>query len=151
MNETGVVSVFRVAISPDGARALVLSGTPSNATAWMFTVARDSSGVPLGLEDGQAILGIHGQIADLSWAGSSSYVVVRSAESSADSGDMELDEVAIGGFVSQSEVPDQALAVSAGLTTTNVCVKARSGSVTCRTGALWQAMPAAFADVRFPG
>lgn len=151
INETGVVSVFRVAISPDGARALVLSGTPSNATAWMFAVARDSSGVPLGLEDGQAILGIHGQITDLSWAGSSSYVVVRSAESSADSGDMELDEVAIGGFVSQSEVPDQPLAVSAGQTTTNVCVKARSGSVTCRTGALWQAMPAAFADVRFPG
>lgn len=137
----------RIAISPDGARALVLA----DGSAWIATVERDANGRPQTLSHAEAVAGVGARIRDVSWSGDDAFVLIRPKTADEGGAGTELVEVELGGLVSTSGAPDGVVEVSAGSSAENICARTDAGSVHCRSGALWQDMPADFLGIRFPG
>lgn len=143
--------VRRIAVSPDGARALLI-GDARDPGLRMAPILRDADGRPTGLGTVEPLAGVGADVVDASWSGSGSFVVVRDRPGEGpESSGVELAEVEVAGLVSSSTAPEGAVEVSAGSTAFNVCARTSDRSVHCRVGALWQDMPSSIVDIRFPG
>lgn len=145
------VGMWRVVISPDGARALLMRRTTEGATVLLASVERDGAGVPTGFSGLETIGELGAAVHDVSWVGEDSFVAIRTKSAGSAGEGLELVSVDLGGLIEVTSVPDGASSVSAGSHEENVCVRTSSGSVHCRAGALWQDMPADITEVRFPG
>lgn len=140
----------RIAVSPDGARALLIGSEPAGSPLMLATITRDGQGRPTGLASITPVAGVGPNVQDASWAGEDAFVVLRRRAEEAGAG-VELAEVQLGGFVTASSAPEGAEEISAGSGTGNVCARTRGPAILCRSGALWQEMPAELVDIRYPG
>lgn len=140
----------RVAISPDGARALVVKGSGDSASAMLFSIERNDAGVPLSLTHGETIAGLESGVIDVSWVASTSFIAAHTVESEA-AGAVSLASITLGGLSTSSPAPTGTVSVTAGASTSSVCVRTAAGTVQCRSGALWQMLPKGIRDLHFAG
>lgn len=141
----------RVAVSPDGARALLIGADHSDKSLMIATIVRDRQGKPTSLSSLSVIEGIVSMVEDASWAGTDAFVVLRRKQNEDGTGSAELAEVQLGGFLTASSAPEGAEEISAGSGPGNVCTRTHTGTLHCRSGALWQDMPSGLVDIRYPG
>lgn len=127
--------ITAIAISPDGARALVQRGgkIPS---LWVAAVRRSHQGDPIALANAERLGGIPGQILDASWSGNNSVVALVKND-----GEMQV-------AVSNLSMPAQTLSapktvssISSGVNTQSVILNAPDGSSFQRSGGSWRQLP----------
>lgn len=143
--------VHSVAISPDGARALIVREGEEGGTLWIGAVLRDTEGAPrsiLGLKSGGSY---PTGVIDATWTDGTSFVVAVARADDGRGGGSGLIGVDLGGFGSAISTPEDIVSLSAGSSAMNLCVLDSRGGVHCRSGALWQDVPASFKEIRFPG
>lgn len=141
----------RIAVSPDGARALLIGSERAGSALMLATITRDGQGRPTGLESITPVAGVGPNAQDASWAGEDAFVVLRRKADEDGAGGVELAEVQLGGFITASSAPEGAEEISAGSGTGNVCARTRDALILCRSGALWQEAPGGLVDIRYPG
>src|SRR5690606_34383631 len=139
-----------VRVSRDGARVLVVSGTPSGLAVEVAAVVRDPQGVPLRLGP-QKVLGtptgaVAAAGADGAWGDESTVAVLSSTDSRQD-----LRLYRIGGRQSESMgVVEGAVSLAAGRGDRTVHVLTADGTLFARAGASWTPVAEGVLDPAFP-
>lgn len=145
------LSIRSLAISPDGARALMIAEGEAGGALWIGTVLRDSEGAPRSILGVEPLRSYATGVSDVAWTDGTSFVVAlaRSDEGRGSGGGLVA--VDVGGFGSAISTPDDVVSLSAGSSARNLCVVDVQRKVHCRSGALWQEMPGTVKEIRFPG
>ncbi|MDO5049523.1 MAG: LpqB family beta-propeller domain-containing protein [Actinomycetaceae bacterium] len=121
-----------IAITPDGARALLLRGGP-DGSVWYAGVKRSADGTPIGLDSPSRIEVEKGKILDASWAGNTSALILQEGA--------EQRQVTISTLASLPETlraPADAVRISGGATPQSILLGNGEGAVYSRSGASWR-------------
>ncbi len=141
-------TVEELRISPDGARAVVLRVSGGTRSVWIAPITRDASGGPRGLGEFAQVTGLSSDVADVSWAGRTTLVVLR--PTSVGSG-VEVVTVPLGGFLTALAAPSDAVSLTGGASPTNVYVTLSDHRILTRSGSVWQPVAAPVREIRYPG
>ncbi|MDC4232675.1 LpqB family beta-propeller domain-containing protein [Actinomyces sp. B33] len=145
----GGVDPRLVRISPDGARALVVTGGADQSALLVATVERDASGRPVALTSMEEAAPPLGTTIDASWAGGD--VIVVASRRVGEQAEQTITSIDLGGLASSSPLPSEAVSLSAGAGPGAPCMTTSEGRGACRSGALWQVLAPAVRAVRHAG
>ncbi|MGI6785071.1 MAG: LpqB family beta-propeller domain-containing protein [Gleimia sp.] len=141
---TGGDALTRIAISPDGARALLVRGG-ENGSVWVTAVKRSTDGTPIGLDVPTRIEVGAGKLIDASWAGNTSALTLLQGS--------EQRQVTIATFASMPETlraPNDANRISGGATPQAILLDSGDGTVYQRSGASWRSTTTQLTDETYP-
>lgn len=127
-------SLLSIAVSPDGARALLRRGGAS-ASLWVAAIKRSQDGTPVGLEVPHRLEGIRGNVIDMSWAGNTSAVAILNYGD-----DWTLSIFNLSSIPDFLRAPDYANKISGGASTQHILVHTTSGEAYMRSGNSWRLM-----------
>lgn len=137
-------SLLSIAVSPDGARALLRRGGTS-ASLWVAAIKRSQDGTPVGLEVPHRVEGIRGDVVDMSWAGNTSAVAILT-----DGDDWTLSIFNLSSIPDFLRVPDYAEEISGGASTQRILIHTSSGETYMRSGNSWRLMSDAVKARSYP-
>ena len=143
-------TVAALRVSPDGARAVMLRAVGPTRSVWVAPVLRGAAGEPKGLGTASEVDGLSAGVLDVSWAGSSTLVALRSVDRS-QSGTTEVAVVPLGGFVTTLTAPSGAEQLSAGASEADILVGTSQAGTYARSGSVWQAVAAEVSQLHYPG
>lgn len=147
---TGVAysdEILALRVSPDGARVVALRQVGQSRGLWLATIARNQQGVPTALSDMRPLARLSEGVIDVSWASSHTLVALQRQPS----GQMQLETLALGGFIQSIAAPDNSQYVTAGASPFSLYITTDDGKVWLRSSAIWLQVPQKLAGVRFPG
>lgn len=133
-----------IAISPDGARALLLRSGDAG-TLWQAAVKRSADGTPLGLDVPAKVEGFTGKVKDFSWAGNNSAIALL------DTGNQKA--VGISTLASGPEslrAPADATRISGGATPQTILLGTADENLYMRSGVSWRGTTTDIRGETFP-
>ncbi|MDO5721647.1 MAG: LpqB family beta-propeller domain-containing protein [Actinomycetaceae bacterium] len=136
--------IVDLAVSPDGAKALVTRGGKS-PSLWVAAIRRSADGKPISLEEPTRIEGFKGTVLDSSWSGNNNVIILVK--------ESEEKHLAISNMLMPAKVvaaPSDAVSVSAGASTQTVILRTSSGSGYTRSGASWRYIPEVALEYSYP-
>lgn len=136
--------IAALAISPDGARALIRRGGKL-PTLWVAAVRRSHQGDPIALANAERLEGIPGQILDASWAGNNSVVALVQRDGQK--------QVAVSNLAMPAQMlsaPEAVDTISAGANAQSMILNAPDGTSFQRSGGSWRQLPQGRAAQSYP-
>lgn len=139
--------ILALRVSPDGSRLVALRQLGQSRGLWLATIARNQQGVPIAVSDMRPLARLSEGVVDVSWASSHTLMALQRQAS----GQMQLETVALGGFIQSIAAPDNSQYVTAGASPFSLYITTDDGKVWSRSSAIWLQVPQKLVGVRFPG
>lgn len=133
-----------IAVSPDGARALLRRGGDDGGV-WVASVIRSTDGTPTGLDVPRRIEFGSGRALDMSWAGNTSMLILQD-----NAGERRVTIATIGSVPETLKAPDDAVRISGGATPRSVMLDTANNTVYTRSGASWRSATTNLVGETFP-
>ena len=122
----------KIAVSPDGARLLLLYSRKGELYPYTATITRETSGAPRRLSAVQPVGMVGGGVLDGSWAGYSHLVFLSSSGE-----DRVVTTAALGGFAQTLGAPADAVRISGGAQSNQILLSTEDGRYYSRSGGVW--------------
>lgn len=142
-------TILKIALTPDGASALVLSDIGATPLLRVAAVLRDSDGAPLALTDPINVPLVRGRILDASWMGSDEIAVLVKPISDTP---VRVIITSVGGLIRSLPSITGAAKIAAGRNDRSIVVVTEDGGLRVRTGGGWREVADThLADPRYAG
>lgn len=136
--------LVRVAISPDGARALLSRGD-TDGSVWIAAVKRSADGAPTGLDIPKRVQLGPGRVIDMSWAGNTSALILQDGASG------RVVTISTVGSTSETlTAPADAVRISGGATPQAILLDTGQGRIYTRAGVSWRSAKSNMEAEAFP-
>lgn len=146
--DTAVEGVIRrVAVSPDGARIVLLVEGATGSEVWLGTIGRTFGTGGYAVNDAAQITQFSPRVVDVSWAGDTTVVALVGGEDDA----RTLAIHSIGGWPSTMVAPSKTNHVTAPGSVGSMVVQRANGEAFQRTGTAWVELDLDLTQISFPG